>query len=54
MEVVDSAVFNQFNMIFEGRLKRSLNSSNFSDFPSIDGIVVVSNFGTLEIMLILL
>ena len=34
--------------------KKSSNSSNFSDFPSNVGIVVVSDFGNLEILLILL
>ena len=34
--------------------KKSSNSSNFSDFPSNVGIIVVSDFGNLEIVLILL
>ena len=54
MEVIDSVLFSQLILNFETRLERSSNSSNFSDFPSNVAIVVVSDFGNLEILLILL
>ena len=48
VEVVDSVFFSQLFVSFEACLKRSLSSSNFLDFLSNVGIVVLSDFGNAE------
>ena len=53
MEVVDSVIFGQLIVNLRFIWNRSSNSSSFSDFPSNVGIVVVGDFGSLEILLML-
>ena len=51
MEVIDSVLFSQLNMIFETRLEKIFKQLEI--FPSNVGIVVVSDFGELKILLIM-
>ena len=52
--MLDSVLLCQLIVNFETLLEQISNSSNFSDFPSNVGIVVVSDFGNLEILLMFL
>ena len=54
MEVVGLVFFCQLIVDLKLVWNRSSNSSNFSDFPSNVGIVVVRDLGNFEILLILL
>ena len=53
MEVVYSVLLSQLILDYEACLERIPKSSNLLDFPSNAGIVVVSDFGILEILLML-